>query len=122
MTSLLPEPFPHSMRLLLEQLVRASTSFGVVDAAAGCLRGLRFCGRCGSWKIFTAEPVECVWSRSLLMTLGFTPFVERLLSLPTEGANPQPLTRLLCPTCADGLFYQSALLPTEEAAGSPYYS
>ena len=32
---------------------------------------------------------------------GFTPLVERLLSLSAEGAAPQPLTRLLGPTGAE---------------------
>ena len=70
-------------------------------------------------------PPTLLWS--LLFLEDFTatlivstasPLVERLLSLPAEGAAPQPLTRLFGPNGADEMahFISLAVSPKEEAA------
>ena len=69
----------------------------VVDAACG-----RF--HCGVRRMCAEQPTadDRVVLNDLLGGIdpcrvecsGFTPLVERLLSLPVEGAAPQPLTRL----------------------------
>ena len=50
-------------------------------------------------------------------TPSFTPLVDSLLSLPAQGAEPQPLSRLLGPTGVDEVAsFCKSVLPTEVCA------
>ena len=76
-------PFPHTVRLLPGQPVREED---LVQNVVRCLNELRSGGM----------PQQCVCR---VVCSGLTPLLERLLSLPAEGAAPQLLTKLLGQWC-----------------------